>query len=1114
MNRALILMLVLFLAAGALACGGDTSEESPADRASGDDDTPPPVTGDDDDDNDDDTTPGDDDDDDDDTTPGDDDDDDDDDNDDDDDDDNDDDDNDDDDSTPGDPPMAEIISPEDGLTYVGVDVDVNIAISNVDTWMVTLNGSDISAQLVATATSITGTLTDLTKGKGLYTLLVRVDNANGWATDNAGFIYDPGDPPTVSIVGPVEGETYVVPEVDVSIDITEVETWSVTLNDVDVSDQLTATADSIFGSLVGLTAVAYTLHVEVANDTGAAADEVSFNMSDGAYLDLELTHATAQLGTEVTRTVTVYDEEGNDITGSVSITHEVDPATGWTQDGDVFTFTATGDFVFTASCEYGGKELLADSETHHAFDAVPTSINLAVSSHDIPAGSTIIANALALNQFGDPLPDLQILFVVTPGTGVTQNGSQFTFITTGSFELKAEALGYPAVFATETIEVRPGFPQDLDLDIEPPIFFNAGTTKNYTVSGQDIYGNEITEGWNVTVYPMDGVTLDQEAQTILFMRAGNFTVRATYLTVYDQQTVLVTDFVPPVVEFTSPDRGTFTQGSQILLAGNVYDIGGEVAVFTINDFFIDPSSGQFYIYFPVSPGLNIFEAYVEDDSGHSAYYALSVLIGDYLPNDTWVIDAVGAMVTENGLDAVEVIAEDFLENEYDLEQLILDTLVLDETLDLGFMVCEVSLAPDSVNIDPIDLNIDAKSGYIDTTVWINNLYVGVTAEIVCTTDDGQEVTYTGSLSADWIKAQTPIYLGVDGDHNLVVTIGAITISKQNLQLAISGIDPLLSTALLNALWPMIETYANQIIQDEIPALIEEILGDLELAFSFELLDHTLSFEAQFSDLEVEEEGVELWLDAQTTADSYDPDTPPHPGSFYEITMTPPLGSHTPGGSPYHLGAVLSGNMLNQMLYIVYRSGMLSFTLDQETAPLFGFTWDMTAGDLELFFPGISDIAGADAEVVIDLNPLLPPIVDMNPLGKDVQVELQMGEFFLDLAVVPEAGDPVPALSMVIAVIAPLDVQTNAGGDALKFVIGVPTIKLDVIESMFLLPDALLETFLPGVVALVLPIISAFLDEFPIPTFEGYSLSITELTAVGLNDAYLGLYGDLVVVPAR
>jgi hypothetical protein len=570
---------------------------------------------------------------------------------------------------------------------------------------------------------------------------------------------------------------------------------------------------------------------------------------------------------------------------------------------------------------------------------------------------------------------------------------------------------------------------------------------------------------------------------------------------------IVLDNVPPVIEWTNPARGTFTQAGSINLAGNAYDIGGQIETFTINGYTIPVGNGQFYVPFPLAVGLNIFEAYIEDDSGNSAFYSISVLRGDYWAPDTWIDDAVGVMVTEGGLNTVEEIAEDYLATGFDLEQLLYDNLVINETFDLGFMSCDVSLAPTSATINPIDLSLESKSGYIDALVTISNLYVGVTADVSCSDED---VVYNGHLSATSITAQTPVFVSLDEDDNLVVTIGEITIAHTGLELVIEGVNETLTTALLNALLPMVIDYANQIIAEEIPPIIEEALADLELAFSFDLFGNTFDLEATFSELDIEEDGISLWLSANTSAGSYDPEVPEHDGSWYKITATPIFTPNTPGGNDYELGAALSINVINQMLYTVYRSGLLSFELNESTAPQFGFTWDMAAVDLETFFPGISDIAGEDAEVVIDLEPLLQPIIETD-IAKDMPVQLQWGELFLHLAVKPDVGDPIDALTMVIALIAPVTIETNDAGTSLAIAIGSPELSLDVVDSMFLLPDSLLEVFLPGLVEMLLPILSAFIEEFELPAFEGYSISITELAAMGLQNAYVGVFGDLIVV---
>jgi len=923
------------------------------------------------------------------------------------------------------------------------------------------------------------------------------------------------DPPSAEITSPVEGETITVPEVEVRITIDNVDSWIVTLDSYNVSSQLAATDELIFGSLDNLADGTHLLVARVTNAWGTITSQVSFNIAaaGAAYLNLELSSPAAQVGTAITRMVTVFDEGGNDITSQVALTHTVDPSVGFIQNGNVFTFTTYGDFTFTSSCEYNGKTLLQDTEVHNAYDHIPAAITLSLSDLEITAGETIIANWQVKNQFNQGLLGFPVNLTVNPMTGVTiEDGNHLTFIVTGDYQVTVSPEGYPAITNTKTVTVASGEPVTLDLDVTPAII-EAGHTVSYEVNGQDIYGNNLTGGWDLEVDPDNGVTIDEAEQTILFMKGGDFTVHVDYDDLEDEEQVSVTDNTPPTINWTNPERGTFTSADSVELEGTVTDVGGDVTTFRINgqDVTFNPNTGAFYFPRSLTDGLNIFEAEVVDNSDNSAFYAISVLQGDYLPNDSWVDSAVGVKVTEGGLNKIEEIAETMLAEEFDLPQLILETLQIQEVFDLGFMTCNVDLAATDASMDPIDVALEAFNGYLDVVATISNIDITLSADIDCS-KDGTKTHYDGSVTADWLKAQTQVYITLDENNEIEVAIGEVDITYQNLLLTIEGLDQTLLNMLLITMWPIIEGYANQIIQEEIPPIIDQALSDLELLYSFELLGHTLTMEGAFADLEIEEDGLDLWLDAQVTADSYDPETPAHPGSYFTYGVLPTLGTLTPGGLAYQLGAALSDDILNLALYIVYRSGMLTFDLDQETAPQFGFTWDMVAGDLELFFPGISAIGGADAPVILQLRPYLPPVLLISET-KDVDAELQIGELFMNLIVEPEGGAPVNTLSLAVALVAPVTVVASEEGDALSFEIGTPTISLDVMESMFLLPDVFLETFMPTLIQLLMPVIAGFLEEFPIPAFEGYTISIKELTTIGQEDDYLAVFGDLVTVPA-
>ena len=1046
MPRLTVLIMVLMLAFAMVACGGGSSSDDDDDRDVGDDDDTPPIVGDDDDD--DDT--------------------------------GDDDDNDtgdDDDNDTGD----DDTSPDDDTTPADDD---------------TTPADDDTTPADDDTTPVDDDTTP-------------VDDDTTPVDDDTTPVDDDTTPeePTVEIVVPEEGQTYYSNEQTVSINISNAAAVTVRLDGDDVTDQLTITDTTVTGTVDGVTAGGHTLSALVENDPYSATDSVTFNVDiDDPYLDLTLTKYAAQLGTEITRDVHVYDEMGNDITSQVTIAYDIDPETGFTQNGDVFTFEEPGTWTFSASCEYSGKKIeLSDEEDHEGFDHIPTSIELHMSGTEVQAGHSLVANTSVYNSFSQLLQDFAVDFDVDP-PNVDISGSQITFYTATQHTVTAFPVGYPAVTDEALIDVTPGAPLDLELSVSDN-HIDAGEVIDYEVEMADAYGNQYTSGWTIEVDPDDGVIVDEEEQTITFAKAGNFTVGAHYYTLHDYATVIVTDNVPPTLTWTSPDRGLFTADSMITLEGYVEDIGSDVDTLTINGFNVTFSdTGQFYWLTALDVGYNLFEAIVEDEAGNSNKYAISVLRGSHLDNESWVDDAIGARVNESGLNKIEEIANAYLA-EFDITTLLPDPLI-DETIDLGITTCNVYATITDVDY-ALAVNLEAYYGFIEAEVEITDFLISVDFTLECS--DGGEALYQGTVAFSYLQASVPVYIDVV-DNELSVTLGDVSIGEpQGFDLTITGFDPtlvnLLEGILAGTLIPMAEDMINDIIQTEVPPLIEEALADLELYFEFELLDKTLAVEAAFESIDIDEGGIALWMNARATATAYDPNVPDLPGSLWTPGSPPVMGNNSPGGQSYQLGAVISDDILNQALYIVFRAGLLNMTLDETS----GISLELYAGDLELFFPGISDIYGEEAPVLIKLHGLLPPILDLSPADA-AQVELQLGEMFVDVVVTNEFEEETLVLQMLVYVEAPVTVDANATGDAFTFTFGEMTVNLDVVESMSLLPDAFFEGFVPVLIDFILPLISQFLEDFPIPSFEGYSMNVKELTVTGFLEDYLGVYGDLIEAP--
>ena len=88
------------------------------------------------------------------------------------------------------------------------------------------------------------------------------------------------------------------------------------------------------------------------------------------------------------------------------------------------------------------------------------------------------------------------------------------------------------------------------------------------------------------------------------------------------------------------------------------------------------------------------------------------------------------------------------------------------------------------------------------------------------------------------------------------------------------------------------------------------------------------------------------------------------------------------GQVYHFAATLSKAFLNQAMTTIYNSGLMCATISTEDIlSLTGGEFAITTGMLGFMVPGLWEVAGRDAPIMIQLNPTRPPSLELGT-GED------------------------------------------------------------------------------------------------------------------------------------
>src|SRR6185503_1182800 len=94
------------------------------------------------------------------------------------------------------------------------------------------------------------------------------------------------------------------------------------------------------------------------------------------------------------------------------------------------------------------------------------------------------------------------------------------------------------------------------------------------------------------------------------------------------------DHTPPVIEVTSPPRGTVTEDTSVTVAGTVTDGESAVAVKVNGQPVPVNPDGSFSTTIEVGDGITLFDTIATDAGGNEANDARAVLAGTLVPQET------------------------------------------------------------------------------------------------------------------------------------------------------------------------------------------------------------------------------------------------------------------------------------------------------------------------------------------------------------------------------------------------------------------------------------------------------------------------------------------------
>ncbi len=808
-------------------------------------------------------------------------------------------------------------------------------------------------------------------------------------------------------------------------------------------------------------------------------------------LDLEVSETTA--GEPVAYEVILHSTLEGELPVEFAITTELEPSLYYS-DARLYP-TVAGAHVLTATAEHEGDSLEATADLT-VLQGPAAQLDLVITDLSTLVGNSIGYGVGLWDFYGNEL-DVGDVVLEADSEDLEVAETDMTSWTPGVYTLTASL---EDLVDAESMVFVVGDAASIELTLSD-VDLEVYETTHATVVVRDAYGNQTEDPWILSVEAHDGADPGDVTITntnLTFMDEGNFTVWAV---AYSADGTLLEDYVGPLLidttgpllEIYEPTRGDWNVGTTGTVSGRVTDDWSPVEGLQINGTDLGwEADGSFSTDIDYGFGVNLVETYAWDADQNETDDLRSVLAGEFLPYGSGLGNGLMARLNEGALDTIEVLGEGLV-NDIDLDSMIPSPVWSDSSetcVDLLFVeYCwtwySIYFYITSPSISGTDLELTPQAGYLDAmaSIYDATLYWSASGEVM-------EIGYSGSGSV-YSSAIT-----VDMDLTPYVSGGVIYVSISNVDVDTSGFDfdwdswiwdliDWFGFDLDSVIASYVESAIEDVISDEVPAMLEDVLGSLELATDLDFEDNTYAFDAVPYSIGVDTQGITLSLATYFTANNwYSPYSPE--GSLYAGYSTPSWAS-TPG---MYLG--VSEDFINQAMLALWGGGLLDMQMGGEDMGL-------DLADLELIFPELT-------ELHIITEALLPPVVV--PGTGTALLDMHMGDLELSLYGGPIDDENNLMLQAYVSIFSGMDVSVDSD----------LTLSMELVDTMVAfdvvhpegntLGASDTEDLLYALVPLIMPLLTDAMGEIPMPEIEGFALSNITIDTAGAEDGYLSLAGDL------
>ena len=507
--------------------------------------------------------------------------------------------------------------------------------------------------------------------------------------------------------------------------------------------------------------------------------------------------------------------------------------------------------------------------------------------------------------------------------------------------------------------------------------------------------------------------------------------------------------VDPMLTLSSPAAGAWLPLGPTPVTGHARDVravkvGGQDAVVG--------EGGDFAGEITLERGVNVVEARGTATNGDELYVRHGVLAGDFEDPSGSIDEAAVVRLNQGGLDRLMSMVGGLVDASTINDTVAgMNPIYADSYGVWGWDAVTISADVDSISFGTLELAVTPSAGKLQLAGSIPDLQVDAQAYGDVVGIDFDTDVLMWATSADLVGTVT---LGAQD--------GMVTASIEDLSMDLVGFGydtsllpgDIEAYILVDTLRSTIEEQVVAMVGEQVPALIDEALAGLELSFETELMGTTLSVQADVARVDVDGDGVEMGLDLAVDM--------PDAGVDGQGVLA--AGSGEPSvDRNADMGAAISDDLMNRMLYEAWAAGLLELTLSTED------------GSLEPFL--LTPLHAEEGSIAV--SALLPPVL-VEEQGK---LQVQVAELIVTIDT-PD-GELGTHLQIAVAAFVGVDLLYEDGEIALD--LGEVNLSLMVRESDWGASNEAVTQLVEEMLPLETMLALLGTISFPVPEIQGLVL---------------------------